>query len=130
MRVVPTLLGYDPRMQLIHEEDAVSALLHAIGHDTPGNFNIAAEGQLYLSRILRLGRRVPNPLLPPQYRAAIRALRTLGRRYPGRLEAYLKYGRVMDTTRMAGSFGWAPHLTARQAVLAMYERVEAPGATR
>ncbi len=130
LRVVPTLLGYDPRMQLIHEEDAVSALLHAIGHDIPGTYNIAAEGQLYLSRILRLGRRVPQPLLPPQYRAAIRTLRTLGRRYPGRLEVYLRYGRVMDTERMSESFGWSPRLTARQAVLSMYERIEAPGTAR
>jgi UDP-glucose 4-epimerase len=128
--VVPTLLGYDPRMQLIHEEDAVSALLHAVAHQVPGTFNIAADGQLYLSRVLRLGRRIAQPLPGPQHRAAMRALRTLGMRFPGYLENYLRYGRVMDTTLMKEGFGWQPGLTARQAVLAAYGRIPTPGAAQ
>ena len=127
--LVPTLLGYDPRIQIIHEEDAVAALLHAVAHPVPGTFNIAADGQLYLSRVLRLGRRLAQPLPPPQHRAALRALRALGNRFPGNLENYLRYGRVMDTALMKQSFGWTPGLTARQAVLASYGRVPIPGAT-
>lgn len=125
--VVPTLLGYDPRMQVIHEEDAVTAVLHAAMNPVPGVYNIAGDGQLYLSRILRLGRRLPQPLPGPQFRATLRALRTAGRPIPGSLESYLRYGRVMDTTRMKESFGWMPRLTARQAVLTAYGRVPAPG---
>jgi len=128
--VVPTLLGYDPRLQIIHEEDAVSALLHAVAAHVPGTFNVAAEGQLYLSRVLRLGRRLPQPLLGPQHRAALRGLGTLGNRFPGSLEHYLRYGRVMDVTLMKDSFGWKPELTARQAVLASYGRVTASGAVK
>ncbi|MDF1596078.1 MAG: NAD-dependent epimerase/dehydratase family protein [Acidimicrobiia bacterium] len=125
--VVPTLLGYDPRMQVIFEEDAVSAILHAVARPVPGTFNIAADGQLYLSRILRLGRRIAQPLPAPQHRAAMRALRALGNPFPGNLEDYLRNGRVMDTTLMKDSFGWRPKLTARQAVLAGYGRVRSPG---
>ena len=121
--VVPTLLGYDPRIQVIHEDDAVAALLHAVSSRVSGTFNVAADGQLYLSRALRLGRRLAQPLPGPQYRAALRALRTLGSRFPSSIETYLRYGRVMDTNRMKESFGWAPKLTARQAVLATYGRV-------
>lgn len=128
--LVPTVLGYDPRMQLIHEEDAVSALLHAVASSVPGTFNIAAEGQLYLSRVLRLGRRVPYPLPPPQFRTALRGLRRLGNRLPGSLEVYLRYGRVMDIRRMIETYGWQPRLTARQAVLATFGRIEAAGTTR
>ncbi len=128
--VVPTLLGYDPRMQLIHEEDAVEAVLHAAMNSVPGTYNIAGEGQLYLSRILRLGRRLSQPLPGPQFRAAIRGLRTLGQPLPGSLESYLRYGRVMDTTRMKESYGWSPRLTARQAVLTAYGRVPAPRGPR
>lgn len=125
--VVPTLLGYDPRIQVIHEQDVVSALLHAVARPVPGTFNIAADGQLYLSRVLRLGRRLPQPLLPRQHRAALRALGMFGNRFPGSLEQYLRYGRFMDTARMKESFGWKPQLTARQAVLTAYGRVTAPG---
>jgi len=55
--VVPTLLGFDPRLQVVFEEDAVGALAHAFDRPVPGTYNVAAPGQLYLSRILRLGRR-------------------------------------------------------------------------
>lgn len=128
--LVPTVLGYDPRMQLIYQEDAVSALLHSVASDVTGTFNVAAEGQLYLSRVLRLGRRVPYPLPPPQFRAALKGLRRLGNRLPGSLEVYLRYGRVMDLGRMTQTFGWRPRLTARQAILATYGRIEAVGAPR
>lgn len=126
--VVPTILGYDPRLQVIHEEDAVSALLHAVGHPVQGTFNIAADGQLYLSRALRLGRRLAQPLPAPQHRAAMRAAGSLRGRFPGSLEYYLRYGRFMDTTLMKQSFGWKPELTSRQAILAAYGRIAAPGA--
>lgn len=53
-----------------------------------------------------------------------------GNRFPGSLEQYLRYGRIMDTTRMKEAFGWKPQLTARQAVLTAYGRVAAPGVTR
>jgi UDP-glucose 4-epimerase len=125
--VVPTILGYDPRIQVIHEEDAVSALLHAVGSSVPGTFNIAADGQLYLSRVLRLGRRLAQPLPGPQHRAAMRAAGALGGRFPGSLEYYLRYGRFMDTTLMRQSYGWTPALTVRQAILTAYERVASPG---
>ena len=38
-------------MQLIHEDDAVEALVHAVRHDAPGVFNVAAEEALPLSKI-------------------------------------------------------------------------------
>ena len=61
---VPTLLGFDPRLQFISERDAVNVFLHAVERPAPGTFNVAGSGQLYLSRILRLGRRIP----PHMYR--------------------------------------------------------------
>ncbi|NIV40333.1 MAG: epimerase, partial [Anaerolineae bacterium] len=40
----PSLLGFDPMMQIIHEEDVVSALVHAVRHGLSGAYNVAAEG--------------------------------------------------------------------------------------
>ena len=34
--VVPTILGFDPRYQFIHDEDMVGALEHVVSHDVPG----------------------------------------------------------------------------------------------
>ena len=57
-----SLLGFDPMMQLIHEDDVV-ALLHAVKEDVPGAFNIAATDALPLSRIRGLVGKLPFSVL-------------------------------------------------------------------
>ena len=120
---VPTLLGFDPRLQLISEIDAFRVLLHAIDHPTPGVFNVAGHGQLYLSRILRLGRRVPQPLPRRAFQAALRGLAGGGIALPKATIALLKHGRVMDTTGMKSILGFAPELTCRHTAMVGYGRV-------
>lgn len=120
---VPTLLGFDPRLQLISERDALDVFLHAIDHPIPGTFNVAGPGQLYLSRILRLGRRVPQPLPKRAFRAALSGLAASGIKLPVHTVALLKHGRVMDTAGMVGVLGFRPTFTCRQTTLVAYGRV-------
>ncbi len=47
---VPMVLGFDPRIQFVHEDDVVHALEHCVFHDTPGVFNVAADGVLVVER--------------------------------------------------------------------------------
>ena len=63
--VVPTVLGHDPRLQLLHEDDLLGALQHAALGGVHGTFNVAGDGVLMLSQALRrLGRpTVPLPAL-------------------------------------------------------------------
>src|SRR5206468_3712792 len=67
--VVPTAMGYDPRIQFIHEDDAVEVLYHATRQDHPGIFNVAADGVLLLSQAIRICGKpwlsVPLPLASP-----------------------------------------------------------------
>ena len=121
---VPTLLGFDPRLQFVAEHDAVAAYAHAIEHPVPGTFNVAAPGQLYLSRVLRLGLRVPQPLPKRAFHAALRGLARTGLELPEHMVSMLKHGRVMDTETTASALGFTPHLTTRQAVLAGYGRIQ------
>jgi len=51
LRVIPTMMGFDPMVQLIHEDDVLAALFHAVANDVPGVFNVAAEDVLPLNRI-------------------------------------------------------------------------------
>ncbi len=122
--VVPTLLGFDPRLQLIHDRDAVDALIHAVDNPVDGTFNVAADGQIYLSRMLRLGRRIPQPLPGRLYDAALRTMTRLNVPAPDHLSGLMKHGRVADTTRMHDVFGFAPTHTCRQTVLCGYERID------
>jgi UDP-glucose 4-epimerase len=123
--VVPTLLGSDPRLQFVHEDDAVLALEHAIDHPTAGTFNIGSAGQLYLSRILRLGKRINQRLPARQLEYAMRVLRPFGASLPRHLDNLVKYGRVTDTHLMSETLGFQPRLNCRRLVLATYDRLPA-----
>ena len=54
--VVPMLLGFDPRVQFVHEDDVVHALEHAAISDISGIFNVAGDGVLALSEAHRPAR--------------------------------------------------------------------------
>ena len=62
---VPTILGFDPRYQFIHEDDIVGVLAHAVLNDLEGVYNGAADGVLAFSEILGLLGKPPPPILPP-----------------------------------------------------------------
>ena len=120
---VPTLLGFDPRLQWISEQDALRVFLHVTDNPVPGTFNVAGDGQLYLSRILRLGRRVPQPLPKRAFHAALRGLERAGIPLPKHTISLLKHGRVMDTAGMEDTLGFKPALTCRQTTMVAYGRV-------
>ncbi len=120
MPVVPTQMGFDPRLQLIHELDAVRAVEHAMEHRVEGTFNIAATGQLYLSRILRLGGKLHQPLAGRFFDSAVSGLTRVDVSVPQHIRSILKHGRVTDVSAMVDVFGFTPELSCRQAVLAGY----------
>jgi len=120
---VPTLLGFDPRLQFIHEVDVVAALEHAAVGSGSGTFNVAAQGQLYLSRVLRLGRRIPQPLPGRLFDSALNGLQRVNISVPDHLRGLLKHGRVTNTAAMTETLGFKPTYTARQTVLSAYGRI-------
>ena len=63
--VVPTVLGYDARVQLLHEEDALAVLERAASLELPGTFNVAADGVLLLSQAIRRAGRIAIPVPAP-----------------------------------------------------------------
>jgi len=123
LRVVPTLLGFDPRLQFIHEDDAVASLQHAVLNPVSGTFNVAGYGQMYLSRVLRLGGRIHQPLPRRGFEAALRALARFDLYLPDHIVRLLRHGRVLDTAQMQMRLGFEPARACRQAVLAAYGRL-------
>ena len=118
--VVPTRFGYDPRMQLISGNDAVGALAHTIAEPQPGVFNIAAPGQLFLSRILRLGKRLAQPLPRRAYDVAVKGMSRADLHLPQHIKRLVHHGMVADTRRMTEVLGFAPELDLRATVLQGY----------
>lgn len=113
--LVPTVLGRDARLQLLHEQDALGALAHATMVCRPGTFNIGASGIIMMSQAIRRSGRI-GVALP----AGVGMLDSLLTRVRGRdsnrdqLE-YMSYGRVMDTTRMRTELGYQPKWTTMEA---------------
>jgi UDP-glucose 4-epimerase len=114
MPVIPTVLGFDPRLQFLHEQDLLEVLRHAVVTDVEGTFNIAGDGILMLSQaIRRLSRtavRLPS-FAVSGFGSVVRQAR-LADFSPEQL-AFLTYGRGVDTTRMREELGFHPvHTTA------------------
>ncbi len=76
---VPRLMGYDPMMQLVHEEDVVQAIRLALAPGHRGIFNIAGPPPLPLSRILRRLGRSSLPIPHVVARPMLSQLRRLGK---------------------------------------------------
>jgi UDP-glucose 4-epimerase len=116
--VVLTALGFDPRLQVVHEDDAVGALAAAVRVPVRGAVNVAGEGVVSLSRVLRRhGRRslpVATPLLGP---ATGLLARVSSVRPPNEdVLRYLRHGRAVDTTRMREELRFRPNYTTLQAI--------------
>ena len=62
--VVPEILGFDPRVQFVHEDDVVGALMYATNNDVPGVYNVAGDGNMPWSEVCALVRKPRIPLSP------------------------------------------------------------------
>ena len=61
-RLMPTLMGYDPLLQLLHPDDAEEALTKATFSSSRGAFNITPRGVMPLSTAIHLSGKVPAPV--------------------------------------------------------------------
>jgi UDP-glucose 4-epimerase len=118
-RIVPTLMGYDPLMQFLHEDDALQALTLAVLAGPAGPLNIAPPGVLPLSSILLLLGRTALPLPSPAADAAMRLLWSgMGVGTPPSWLDYLRYLWVADGSRASRELGLHYRFTSRETVLA------------
>ena len=123
--VVPTVLGFDPRLQFVHEDDGLESIRAAVLAPRQGTFNIAGDGVLLLSQALRRARRttvaVPSLLFPTVGRTM--SPRGLADFSPESVR-YLTYGRALDTRAMRRTLGFAPAWTSESAFMSFVNRHE------
>jgi UDP-glucose 4-epimerase len=115
MPVVPTVLGFDPRLQVVHDHDALAVLRRAVVNDIAGTFNVAGSGIVMLSQaVRRLGR--PTIPVPPFGLSTVgqTIARTVRVDIPPDLVEFLTYGRGVDTTALTDTFGYKPSRTTAQ----------------
>ena len=112
--IVPTFAGFDPRLQLLHEEDAAEAMVRSALHDHEGVFNVAGDGIVLLSQAIEIMGGKAAPVLPFFGRWIGRlALRVIGVDLPGHLTEVLTFGSVADCSKLSRTFGWRPAYSTR-----------------
>ena len=120
---VPAILGFDPRLQLVHADDVAGALLHATESDLPGVYNVAGDGVLALSEIAGLLGKPFLPFLPPWGTGlALGPLRRIGVKVPPEMMNLLRFGRGVDNRKLKAA-GFEYRYTTREAVLKLGEHL-------
>jgi UDP-glucose 4-epimerase len=114
--VVPTVFGFDPRLQFLHERDLIDVLRHAVATDVHGTFNVAGDGILMLSQALRRLQRATVAL--PSFAvggvgSVLRSARLAD--FSPEQVGFITYGRGVDTTRMREVLGFQPAYTTAEA---------------
>lgn len=115
--VAPTYLGFDPRIQLVHEDDALVALVAAVCRPVHGAVNVAGEGTIGLTRMLRTAGRVSLPLIGPAFGPVVDGMRRGGLAdLSPDFRRLLRYGRAVDTSRLSDEVGFEPRFSTEAAV--------------
>jgi UDP-glucose 4-epimerase len=117
-KLVPTMMGFDPLVQFLHEVDAIAAMHLAVLRDAPGTFNIVGEGVLPLSTAIKLAGRVAVPVPHPVANTLTAAgwIAQLVEAPPSLLK-YLRFLCVADGQKAREAMGFTPAYTSREALL-------------
>lgn len=114
--VVPTFLGFDPRIQFIHEDDGIELLRRTTLQTPTGAFNVAGPGVLLLSQAIRRAGRTEVAVPIPAASLIAQVFRHSGMvDFSPEQLAFLRFGRVVDTSRLEGFFGWRPSYATKEA---------------
>ncbi|GAA3605696.1 NAD-dependent epimerase/dehydratase family protein [Marihabitans asiaticum] len=114
--LIPLPLGYDGRLQFVHEDDVGEALTTALLQDAVGTVNIAGDGIITATQAANLAGR-PFLSIPHQGSGTIGGLLQrsgLVDSSPDQI-TLLTFGRGVDTTKMRAELGFEPRYTTREA---------------
>jgi UDP-glucose 4-epimerase len=106
---IPTLLGFDPLFQFMHEHDAAAAIVRALEKRVRGVFNVVGPDPIPLSVIIRETGRTSLPL--PEFVYAL----ALGRfglpKLPDGALSHIKYPVIVDGSAFVRETGFAAKLS-------------------
>lgn len=114
--MVPTVLGFDPRLQFVHEDDGLEVLRRMAQEEHPGTFNVSGEGVVMLSQAIRRAGRPTVPVPRQGFQVAGGVLRRAGIAdfSPEQIEL-LSHGRAVDNARLVAELDWRPAYTTVEA---------------
>jgi len=110
-RRVPTVLGFDPMMQFVHEEDVARAIELALEQGLRGVYNVVGSGEVPIRTAIAACGRSAWPLPEFLLRSALgtRLQRAARTGFPEGIVDYLKYPVTLSGDRFAAETGFEPH---------------------
>src|SRR2546430_10480454 len=98
--LVPCILGFDPLMQFVEEDDVVRSIEFVMKNQVPGIYNVAGDGRLPWSEVAAICGKRLWPLPPVFTNLAAGPLSRLGLELPPELLDLMRYGRGVDNRRL------------------------------
>jgi UDP-glucose 4-epimerase len=109
LRVMPTIMGFDPMVQLIHEDDLLRLLEGGLEENVRGVFNLAGTEPVPLSRILKILGKPTLPVPYPLFRIFLeKAWRYRLTSFPAPELDHIRFNQVLDTARAKESLKSQP----------------------
>ena len=121
--VVPSLFGFDPRFQFVHEDDVIRSMLYVLQHNMSGVYNVAGDGPLPWSEVAAICGKRTLPISPVGTTLALRPFRAMGLvDLPEEYLRLLRFGRGVDNSKLKHA-GFTYNFTSAQAVEQFIEAV-------
>ena len=114
--VIPRVLGFDARLQFLHETDLLAVLRHATLAGVHGTFNVAGDGVMTLAQAIRRTGK-PSIVMPGFAATSAGSLmrQTKLVDFSAEQVQFLTYGRGVDTTACTEVLGFRPDYTSAEA---------------
>ncbi len=125
--VMLRIAGYDPPMQFVHEKDLVALILTLLAQKKAGTFNVAGEGTVRYSEIIRLAGRKSIALpagLMQLFMDFSWTLRLQNESPVAGLE-FIKYPPTVNTARLKEEVGFRFEYSSQDALLSFLSQPEA-----
>jgi UDP-glucose 4-epimerase len=103
--VVPVPALADPAFQLLHQEDAARGMVEALLRGVDGPLNLVGTGAASVWQAVRLGGRVPLPVVGPGWTLASRGAELAGAPVPQHIVELLTRGRAGDGAKALDVLG-------------------------
>lgn len=115
-KVCPTLLGYDPMWQFIHESDMANAVQLALEGKKAGIYNVSGEGVIALSHAIELTGATNVPVPEFLSGAVLGGFKIMGQHFPRHLVDFFKYPVVISDKNFRKDFGYEPKILTADAL--------------
>lgn len=117
---IPVIMGFDPMVQVIHEEDVTEAILLALQPGARGIMNLTGPGEVPLSMILHELGKNTIPIPSPAFEVAMRMMwRFRFTSFPVPELAHIRYTCMVDGSRARNILGFRPKYSLKETIRAV-----------